>query len=162
MAGFKIIGIILIACVFVRFQEKPIQIVDFEGLKPYLKKHNDTTYVVNFWATWCKPCVKELPYFEQLNENYKDKKVKVILVSLDFAKTYESNLIPFVKKRGLKSEVILLNDPDSNNWINKVDKTWSGAIPATIVYNSTSRNFYEKSFTYNELDSVLNLKLNNQ
>jgi thiol-disulfide isomerase/thioredoxin len=139
--------------------DKPIIVVDYKGLEPYLNKQNDTTYVVNFWATWCKPCVKELPNFEQLNENYKDRKVKVILVSLDFYKNYQTSLIPFIKNRGIKSEVILLHDLDSNTWINKVDKSWSGAIPATIVYNRSSRSFYEQSFEYKQLDSVLHLKL---
>jgi thiol-disulfide isomerase/thioredoxin len=150
--------IIVLGLMFRSYLDKPITVVDYKGLEPYLNKQNDTTYVVNFWATWCKPCVKELPNFEQLNENYKDKKVKVILVSLDFYKNYQTSLLPFIKNRRIKSEVILLHDPDSNSWINKVDKSWSGAIPATLVYNRSSRSFYEQSFEYKQLDSVLNLK----
>lgn len=152
---------IVFTLLFYPNQEQAVPIVDFKGLQPYLNKQNDTTYVINFWATWCKPCIKELPYFEQLNEKYNNKKVKVILVSLDFRKSYESQLLPFIKRKGIKSEVILLDDPDSNQWIDKVDAKWSGAIPATIVYNKNSRSFYEQSFTFNELDSVLNLKLSN-
>jgi len=144
---------------FLSFYEPTVPIVDYNGLKPYLNKQNDTTYVVNFWATWCRPCVLELPYFEQVNQYYKDKKVKVILVSLDFPKKYETQLLPFIKKNEIQSQVILLDDPNSNEWINKIDSTWSGAIPATLIYNKTSRNFYEQSFTYEELDSVLNSKL---
>jgi len=82
------------------------------------------------------------------------------LISLDFAKDYENMLLPFVKKKAIKSEVLLLDDPNSNEWIDKVDKSWSGAIPVTLIYNKSSRSFYEQSFTYNQLDSVLNLKLN--
>ena len=52
-------------------QSLPFDVVDFDGLKPYLNKKDDDVYVINFWATWCAPCVKELPYFEQLNKNYK-------------------------------------------------------------------------------------------
>lgn len=126
---------------------------DFSGLENLLKKQNDTTYVVNFWATWCVPCVKELPNFEKLNATYKDKKVKVILVSIDFPKMVESNLLPFIEKNNLKSEVVHLNDPDANSWINKVDKTWSGAIPATVIYKKDKRSFYEKSFTFEELET---------
>lgn len=126
---------------------------NFLGLEPYLKKDNDTTYVVNFWATWCVPCVEELPNFEKLNAEYKDKKVKVLLVSIDFPKMAETKLLPFVKKNNLKSEVVLLNDPDANTWINKVDSTWSGAIPATIIYKGDKRRFYEKSFSFEELEN---------
>ena len=129
---------------------------DYSKLEYFLNRKNDTTYVVNFWATWCVPCVQELPYFEQLGEKYKSDKVKVLLVSLDMHKMIESKLIPFIKEKELKSEVVLLRDPDSNSWIPKVDSTWSGAIPATIIYNKSKRKFYERSFTYEELESELN------
>lgn len=125
---------------------------DFNGLKYFLEQSNDTTYVVNFWATWCLPCVEELPYFEKLNAEYVDKKVKVILVSLDMAKQVESRLIPFMQKRKLASKVILLHDLDANAWIEKVDKSWSGAIPATVIYKNKQTKFFERSFTYQELE----------
>jgi thiol-disulfide isomerase/thioredoxin len=127
-----------------------IKIVDYEGLAPLLAKRNDTTYVVNFWATWCRPCVKELPYFEKLNAEYTDKKVKVVLVSLDFPEKLENQVIPYVEKN-LKSDVWLLDDADANGWIPKIDKSWSGAIPATLIFNKNHRMFYEHSFTYTEL-----------
>lgn len=128
-----------------------IKIVDYDGLKPLLEKQNDTTYVVNFWATWCVPCIKELPYFEKLNANYADQKVKVVLVSLDFPDKLEKQVIPYVKKN-LKSEVWLLDDADANGWIPKVDANWSGAIPATIIYKNDKRLFFERSFTFEELE----------
>ena len=84
------------ATVNVQSESSPkVPIVDYNGLDPLLHKDNDTTYVVNFWATWCKPCVAELPYFEQLTETYKGQKVKVLLVSLDFSKQIESKLLTF-------------------------------------------------------------------
>lgn len=128
---------------------------DFEGFDYFLKKRNDTTYVVNFWATWCVPCVEELPYFEKLNAEYKGDKVKVLLVSLDMHKMIESKLIPFMKENQLQSDVVLLRDPDADSWIPKVDSTWSGAIPATVIYNKDKRRFYEKSFTYEELENEI-------
>jgi len=136
-----------------------IPILDFTHFEnQYLKRNTDTLYVINFWATWCRPCVKELPNFELLNENYKTQKVKIILVSLDFEKDYKKMLVPFVKKKALKSEVLLLNDPNSNEWIDKVSSSWSGAIPATLVYRKNTRDFYEQSFNYEQLDSIVKLK----
>ena len=132
---------------------------DYAGLEYFLKQKNDTTYVVNFWATWCVPCVAELPNFEKINANYKKNKVKVILVSLDMAKMIDTRLLPFIKEKQIKSEVLLLRDPDADSWISKVDSTWSGAIPATLIYNADMRKFYEKSFTYDELEKeVSNFK----
>ncbi len=124
---------------------------DFDKLEYFLNRQTDTTYVVNFWATWCVPCVQELPHFEKLNADYKDKKVKVLLVSLDMHKMVESKLIPFIKEKNLQSDVVLLRDPDANRWIAKVDKNWSGAIPATVIYRNNARKFYEQAFTYEEL-----------
>lgn len=128
---------------------------DFNGLAPMLNQQNDTTYVVNFWATWCKPCIEELPNFEKLHANFKNQKVKVVLVSLDLPKQVESNLIPYIKKKHLQSKVVHLKDPDMNAWINKVDPQWSGAIPATIIYKGNKRKFYEQSFTYEQLQTEL-------
>jgi len=134
-----------------------LELVDFAEFEArYLQEPTEEiTYVINFWATWCKPCVKELPYFEDLQENYKDKNVQVVLVSLDFPKHIEKQVIPFIKKHDLKSEILLLDDPDANTWIPKVSEEWSGAIPATIFVKGTSQKFFEKSFTYNELETEL-------
>ena len=129
----------------------------FKELNQFLTKENDTTYVVNFWATWCRPCIKEIPAFEQLNANYSEEKVKVLLVSLDFPNKIEKQVIPFVEKNNIQSQVVLLDDDDSNTWIPMVSEEWSGAIPATIIYNKTTRKFYERSFTYNELVEELKL-----
>lgn len=128
---------------------------DFQSLEPLLKMQNDTTYVINFWATWCKPCVEELPNFEKLNATYQHQKVKVVLVSLDLPKQVESGLIPYILRKELQSKVVHLKDPDANAWINKVDPQWSGAIPATIIYKANKRKFYERSFTYEQLEKEL-------
>lgn len=133
---------------------------DFNSLEPMLHQNDGITYIINFWATWCLPCVKELPYFEQINKKYKNQNVKVILVSMDMPKNVESALIPFVKKKKMESEIIHLDDPNANAWIEKVDKTWSGAIPATLIYNSKTRKFYERSFAFEELEKELSTIIN--
>jgi thiol-disulfide isomerase/thioredoxin len=134
--------------------------VNFDQLEPRLSTSSDSIFVVNFWATWCVPCVKELPEFEKINALYSDRKVKVLLVSLDNPRHMESRLLPFIEKHNLKSEIVLLDDPRSNRWIPMVDDSWSGAIPATIIFTSESRSFYEQVFTYAELESIVNSKLN--
>ncbi len=130
-----------------------VQIYDFEGIRPLLEKDNDTTYVINFWATWCSPCVREIPYFDKINSKFAEKKVKVILISLDFPNQYDTRLIPFLKERQIKSRVILLDDPRANRWIPLVSEKWTGAIPATLIYNSHGKEFYQKVFTYEELEN---------
>jgi thiol-disulfide isomerase/thioredoxin len=122
--------------------------LSYAELKPLLNQSDDKIYIVNFWATWCAPCVKELPYFEALN---KRKDIEVLLVSLDFPKHKQSRLLPFITKNKLQSRVVLLDEADENYWINDINANWSGAIPATLIYNSQKRDFYERSFTKNEL-----------
>ncbi|WP_250433935.1 TlpA disulfide reductase family protein [Hanstruepera flava] len=137
-----------------------LEIKDYVDIEPYLNIKDDNVYVVNFWATWCAPCVKELPFFEQLGKNFKDNNVKVVLISLDFPNHYESKLIPFIEKNKLQSKILVLDDPDMNSWIPKVSADWEGAIPATIIYNKDKKQFYEQSFTYEELKTEVNKFLN--
>ncbi len=155
----KFIGVILFSVLVLSCKQgadQPVasddlEVYDYIGLEPLLNKSDDKTYVVNFWATWCAPCIKELPYFERINRDYSEKNVEVLLISLDFPRQYEKKLKPYIKDNNLKSRVVALNDPDMNNWIPKVDDNWTGSIPATIIYNKNNRQFYEKSFTYEEL-----------
>jgi thiol-disulfide isomerase/thioredoxin len=129
-----------------------LEVYDYDGLEPLINKNDDKVHVVNFWATWCAPCIKELPYFEYINEKYRDKNVEVLLVSLDFPKNYEAKLKPFLKKYVIKSQVVAFDDTDQNRWIPSINKDWSGALPATIIYSSDKRQFYERSFTQEELE----------
>jgi thiol-disulfide isomerase/thioredoxin len=155
----KILSVIILS-MFLTFASAQVSSLDFDQLAPRLSTTSDSLYLVNFWATWCVPCVKELPEFEKINEQYSDRKVKVLLVSLDNPRHMESRLLPFIDQHNLKSEIVLLDDPGSNRWIPMVDGSWSGAIPATIIFTSKSRSFYEKAFTYEELETIVKSKLN--
>ncbi len=128
--------------------------LSYAELKPLLEQKGNKIYVINFWATWCAPCIKELPYFEVLNQR---EDVQVLLVSLDFPKHKESRLLPFIKKNKLQSKVVLLDDADENYWINDIHPNWSGAIPATLIYTKKQRGFYEQSFTASKLDKIFKL-----
>jgi len=132
-------------------EAQEIKTYNFNELEPIFHYQNDTTYVINFWAMWCKPCVEELPYFEAIRKNYTDKKVKVILVSLDFGKNVEDRLNKFRTKKKISAEIVLLDDPDADTWINKVDKNWDGALPATVIYNKKNKEVFTRQVSYKEL-----------
>lgn len=133
-----------------------IRIVDYDELKPMLTADNDTTYVFNFWATWCAPCVKEIPYFIQLDSMYENSPFKLVLVSLDFKKDYLKRLKPFVQDKELGEYVLILEDNRSNYWIEDIHKNWGGSIPATLVFNGQKRAFYERTFhDVNELSDIV-------
>ena len=129
---------------------------NFTDIEHLFHKNNDTTYVINIWATWCKPCVRELPYFEQLTEKYKNEKFKTILVSLDFPKQIETKLKPFIQNNKLQSEVIVLTDSKQEVWIDKIDKDWDGAIPVILIYKNDKRKFiYGDVHDFEELDQLV-------
>ncbi len=132
-------------------------VIKISELKSLIHSSNDSTYVINFWATWCGPCVEELPHFERLHETFKDRPVRVVLVSLDFKSQLETRVKPFVIKNRLHSTVLLLDETDANSYIDQVNTQWSGAIPATLVVHSKTgvRSFYEKQMTFQELVSIV-------
>ncbi len=118
-------------------------------------KSNDTTYIVNFWATWCKPCVQELPAFDSLLTLTKNTPTKIILVSLDFKEDIETKVNPFLSKKNINCQVVLLDEINGNDYINKISEKWSGAIPVTLIKNDRNTNFVENKVTFNELNKQI-------
>jgi thiol-disulfide isomerase/thioredoxin len=132
-----------------------VEMLDFNEFEHWLYKDTDSVYVVNFWATWCAPCVREIPAFEEIHAKYSPEKVKVVLVSLDFPNQLESRVLPFMERMNIQSKVILLDDPYSNRWIGRVSEEWSGAIPATVIYSKDYRAFFEREFKFEELEEII-------
>jgi thiol-disulfide isomerase/thioredoxin len=132
-------------------QSQNVKLINIDQLNERVKNGADSTYVVNFWATWCAPCIKELPHFEKLQADYKSEKVKVLLVSVDFKSKLSAAVVPFVKRKGLKNEVFLLNESSPQEYIDRIDPSWSGSIPATLFIKNGKRKFVESEFTYEQL-----------
>jgi thiol-disulfide isomerase/thioredoxin len=143
-------------------EQKEVKVLNFDQLQPYLHKNDDTVYLVNFMASWCAPCRKEMPAIQAVEEKYRDKNFKVLLVSLDFPTQLESALIPYLQSSNIKSEVILLNDPNQNRWINLVDPNWEGEIPFTLIYGKDFRESHSGALTFEKLDSIIHPKINSK
>ncbi|MEM1000351.1 MAG: TlpA disulfide reductase family protein [Bacteroidota bacterium] len=145
-----LILITVLAAPAIRAQQPQVEVIQYPQLESWFNAENDTLYVINFWATWCRPCVAEMPYFEQLQAEMVDQKVKVQFVSLDFVQDLESRLLPFLERRPVKSSVYLLDEPKYNTWIDQVAKAWSGAIPATVFVQKSRgvREFHEGDYTF--------------
>jgi thiol-disulfide isomerase/thioredoxin len=159
MNNLKLIALLGIGMFTFGLQAQQIPIVSFEQLEPVLNKRNDTTYVVNFWATWCKPCVKEMPGLLKAHQKFHEEKFRMILVSMDFDTQLESKVLPFVKEHNIDTDVILLNDNKQHQWIDKVDKNWSGAIPITLIYNKEFYFFREGEINFDELNEMITKNL---
>ena len=152
-------AVIIIALFLVNLEldaQPPVEVIDRNGLEELLETRNDTIYVVNFWASWCSPCVKELPYFNSLSENPPDTRVKVVLVSLDFPDQVERRVLPFLERNDITAPVLIMTELDYNRWIPLVDASWSGAIPATLIFNAGERRFIPTEVTQEELLQAVN------
>ncbi|WP_246054257.1 MULTISPECIES: TlpA disulfide reductase family protein [Antarcticibacterium] len=150
-----LISIIFFGWFYPAFSQQ-VQLLTVDKLNERLEQGRDTTYVINFWATWCAPCIKELPYFEKLQQEKSSEKLRVLLVSVDFKSQLEKRVIPFVARHDLKNETFLLDERDQQVYIDRINKDWSGAIPATLFVKGGKKRFVEKEFTYNQLLSEYN------
>lgn len=122
-----------------------------------IEEKNDSALIVNFWASWCKPCVAELPNFDAIKLKYPHDPFKIILVSLDFAKTAEARINKIIEEKSIKNPIYLLNETDYNSWIDKIDTSWGGSLPATLALDTQKKKivFYEKELSKDELELII-------
>ncbi len=142
------------AALFAKAQEA--KLVRLAELQKMIDTPSDEVKVINFWATWCAPCIKELPLFEKLNQERKD--VKVTLVSMDIdLDPNPQKVYKFVDRKHIQSQVVILNEKNPNEWIDQIEKEWSGALPATLIINSKNgkRRFVEKELHEGDLERLV-------
>jgi len=151
----QIKSLAIIVFLFLAFSLKSysqqVKTITIDQLQERIKTGKDSTYVVNFWATWCAPCIKELPHFEKLSAEHKAEKLAVLLISVDFKSKLTSTVVPFVKRKNLKNQVFLLDESNPQEYIDRVDPSWSGSIPATLFIKGDKRKFLESELTYEQL-----------
>lgn len=134
-----------------------VAVVKYEKLQEVIAEEKDKLLVVNFWATWCGPCIAELPHFMEVNrENKGDAGFKMILVSLDQARQLD-RVKQLITRRKLETEHYLLDDnARMNEWIPEFDPGWGGGIPATFIYkNGVKAEFVESGLSKTELKNLI-------
>ena len=153
----RILFLCITLFIFFDASGQSIEKYKIEQLVERINKAGDTVLIVNFWATWCKPCIEELPFFHTMAGKYRDKKVKLLLVSIDFEKDYPDGIIAFSRKEGYDSEIVFLDETDADHFCPQIDKSWSGAIPSTIITSNTKgyRKFTEGKMKAAELETFI-------
>ena len=117
-----------------------------------------TPLIINMWATWCKPCIEELPYFQKEVKEHNAlagsaDSLQLLLVSLDFKEAFPGVIEKFIKKRKVSATVVWLDETNADYFCPKIDPKWSGAIPATLFINNKTgyRNFVEEQISHEKL-----------
>ncbi len=155
--------ILLSAFIFVSFfaNAQDVKVLKYDEFQAYAEKQTDKLLVVNFWATWCAPCIKELPHFMEVNSTYSENPgFEMVLVSLD-----KTDHLPRVKnfltKRNITVKSFLLEDAGkAKEWMPKFDTKWGGSIPATIFYkNGKKVAFVEGELSKDKLVAEINKNL---
>ncbi|WP_089870377.1 TlpA family protein disulfide reductase [Epilithonimonas hungarica] len=134
-----------------------VSLIKYEDLEKRINQEKDKFLVVNFWATTCAPCVKELPHFIEVNNKYsKNLNFKMLLVSLDMARD-KAKVINFIKNKNLNAEVVILDDNKRmNTWIPKFQDNWEGEIPVTFFYKNGKKVFFNNGeISLEELESAI-------
>jgi thiol-disulfide isomerase/thioredoxin len=144
---------------FIKGQD--VRYIKIPELEKILGNQDNKLYVINFWATWCAPCIKEYPVFQKLSQEFRTDKVDFLMISLDFPSQIEKQLIPFLKKNNSSLNVAVMMDLDYNAWIDKVDPTWQGEIPATLVFNNRKkiREFHRGEINESQLRKMIDSNL---
>jgi thiol-disulfide isomerase/thioredoxin len=130
----KLAILFLVVMITTAVQSQEIQKVKIKDLVKIIDT-SSVPLVVNFWASWCAPCIKEIPWFEKSVAAFKDQKVKLILVSLDFAEDYPKGIAAFAKKNNYQSKIVWLDETNADEFCPKIDEKWDGAIPVTLMVN---------------------------
>jgi thiol-disulfide isomerase/thioredoxin len=149
---------LLLIISFSEVSGQKIEYIKVPELEKILKNPEDKLFVVNLWATWCAPCVAELPAFEKTAGEYDKSKVRFLMISLDFPNQIEKQLKPFLLKNKITLDVAVMMDVDYDSWIDKVDPQWQGTIPATLIFNNQDkiRYFHSGEISETELKGLIN------
>lgn len=157
----KVIVFVLALLVVVISTGQEIKRVKITELEKIITE-SKTPLIVNMWATWCLPCIEELPYFQKEAEEHRKDSVQLLLVSLDFKEVFPTGITKFMNKRKITAPVLWLDETNADYFCPKIDAKWSGSIPATLFINNKTgyRKFIEEQISHDELKKEIKTMLN--
>lgn len=144
----KLLFTILLLAIVATGLPQTVQKIKITDLEKTIAE-SDHPLIVNFWATFCVPCVKEIPYFQQTVARYQQQQVELILVSLDLPDYYPAKIASFVQGRGFTSRIVWLDETNADYFCPRVDPRWTGGIPSSLFINNKThyRRFFDRQLT---------------
>ena len=134
-----ILWCLIISTTALRSQEnrdpKSVEPISIEGIKHLTTERHGKVLFLNLWATWCKPCVEEFPEIEKLRRSYPDSLIEIVAVSVDYPDETASKILPFLQQHRVSFPILVADAPKQDDLINTLNRSWSGAIPATFIYD---------------------------
>ena len=115
-----------------------VKIINTNDLKSIFDEAKGSALLINVWATWCEPCREEFPELVKLANNYKNK-INFVAVSVDDVSDLSEKVIPFLQSQNASFNNYLLKVKEPEDFINMLDKDWSGAVPATFIYDKSGK-----------------------
>lgn len=150
-------SLLLIGIASAAFSQNNIPKWKITDVEKYMNSGKDEVLVINFWATFCKPCVTEIPSFIETTSRYKDQGVKLLLVSLDLPSFYPKKIADFAKKQHWNANIVWLDETNADYFCPKIDAKWSGSIPATLIINPKTgyRKFFEEEMEKEQFEAAV-------
>src|SRR4029079_5360911 len=117
--------------------------VNANGLKALRKNDSGKFRLVNFWATWCAPCIAEFPEFVTINRMYRHRDFELVTVSVN-RPDEEKSVLAFLKKQQASNTNLLFASPERDQLINAFDPDWPGVVPYTVLLSPEGKVLYRE------------------
>ena len=117
--------------------------VDADGLVALRTNLTGKVRLINFWATWCSPCVAEFPDLVTLNRIYRIRDFEMTTVSVNDPDE-QAKVLAFLKKQEASNKNLIFASDDRDKLINAFDPQWQGAVPFTVVIDDKGKVVYRE------------------
>jgi thiol-disulfide isomerase/thioredoxin len=157
MKAFFVIASLLIVSAVSAQDVRSVKITELEKTI----KESKTPLIVNFWATFCVPCLQEIPYFQEIASQYKSNDVSLVFVSLDMKEAYPVKVNNMAKKLNLTYPVVWLNETNADYFCPRIDTTWTGGMPSSLFVNNATgyHKFLEEPLSKEKLEKEIQVML---